>query len=295
MAPRPQWKGYLKLSLVSCAVALFPATSSSSRTSFHTLNRETGNRVRRQYIDAVTGKVVEPDDQVRGYEIAKDTYVLVEDEELDAVAIESTHTIDIDRFVKRSSVDERYLDRPYYLAPDDKVAQQAFAVIRDAMEQKKVVGLARVVLQRREHIVMIEPLAPGMLLTTIHFDYEVRKEEPYFEEIEKVDTPREMLDLAGHIMETKSGRFDVSMFEDRYEKALAALIQEKQSGRPIKAQAPQRPNNVVDLMEALRRSLDVTRRPAAGQAAAPRSAPRRKANPATSSRRPARKSTRKAS
>lgn len=177
---------------------------------------------------------------------------------------------------------------PIYLAPDDKVAQQAFAVMRDAMEQKKVVGIARVVLQRREHIVMIEPLPPGMLLTTLHFAYEVRKEEPYFEEIEKVDTPREVLELAGHIMETKAGKFDVSMFEDRYEKALAGLIREKQSGRPIKAQAAQRPSNVVDLMEALRRSLDATRKPARAAAAEAQPSPRRKSKTAHA-RRPARK------
>jgi len=282
------------LSLVSCAVALFPATTSTSRTSFHTLNRETGNRVRRQYIDAVTGKPVDSDNQVRGYEIAKDTYVLVEDEELDAVAIESTHTIDIDRFVKRSSVDERYLDRPYYLAPDDNVAQQAFGVIRDAMEEKKVVGLARVVLQRREHIVMIEPLPPGMMITTLHFDYEVRKEDPYFEDIEKVDTPKEMLDLAGHIMETKAGMFDVSMFEDRYEKALAALIREKQSGRAIKARAPERPSNVVDLMEALRRSLDATRPPARAAAASTKQPALRRSKATVPARKPGKKTARRA-
>jgi DNA end-binding protein Ku len=290
MAPRPQWKGYLKLSLVSCAVALYPATSSSQRTSFNTLNRETGHRVRRQYIDAETGEPVPPEAQARGYEIAKDTYVLIEDDELDEVALESTHTIDIERFVDRASVDERYLDKPHYLAPNDAVAQQAFAVIRDAMRGRGMVGLARVVLSRREHLAMIEPFEAGMLVTTLHYAYEVREAQPYFEDIAAVETPREMLDLAGHIIETKTGTFDPSTFEDRYEKALVELIRSKQAGEPIKARAPSRPGNVVDLMEALRKSLAASR-PAAAQAA-PAGPQRRSAEPTKQSaaRRPKQKS-----
>lgn len=283
MAPRPQWKGYLKLSLVSCAVALYPATSSSQRTSFHTLNRETGHRVRRQYIDAETGEPVPTEAQARGYEIAKDTYVLIEDDDLDEVALESTHTIDIDRFVERASIDERYLDRPYYLAPNDAVAQQAFAVIRDAMRGRGMVGLARVVLARREHLAMIEPFDVGMLITTLHYAYEVREAQPYFEDIAAVETPREMLELAGHIIETKTGSFDPSTFEDRYENALVELIRSKQTGEPVKARAPSRPGNVVDLMEALRKSLAASR-PAAAQAAP--ALQRRSAEPAKTSATP---------
>lgn len=261
MAPRPQWKGYLKLSLVSCAVALFPAVSSSVRTRFHTLNQKTGHRVRRQFTDAVTGEVVPSEQQVRGYEVAKDSFAEITDEEFDAVALESTHTIDIDRFVKRAKVDPRYVDAPYYLAPDDGIAQQAFAIIRDAMQKKGVVGLARVVMYRRERLVMLEPFGKGMLATTLHYSYEIRAAEPYFAEIKDVDMPAEMLDLAAHIIDRKTGDFDLEEFRDRYETALVALVREKQTGAPIRPQPePQHPSNVVNLLEALRLSLGTNSR-----------------------------------
>ena len=162
MAVRANWKGYLKLSLVSCAVALYPAASSSSRIRFNTLNRETGNRVQRQFVDAATGESVEDEEQVKGYQIGKGSYVIVEDEELEAIQLESTHTIDVESFVPRDEVDLRYLDTPYYIAPDDKVAQEAFAVIRDAMREKEMAGLARVVMARREHMILLEPLDKGL-------------------------------------------------------------------------------------------------------------------------------------
>jgi DNA end-binding protein Ku len=255
MAPRAYWKGYLKLSLVSCAVSLYPATSSSERTSFHTLNAKTGNRVKRQYIDGETGEVVPPEDQVRGYEVSKGEYVVIEDDELEAVRLESTHTIDIDSFVARSEVDERYLDKPYYLAPEDRIAQEAFAVIREAMRVNGLVGLARVVLQRRERLVMLEPLDKGLLGTTLHYAYEMRDAAPYFEGIEDGELPKEMLDLAAHIMRTKAGKFDPSRFQDRYEEALVALVREKQQGRPTVVSKPERPTNVINLLDALRRSI----------------------------------------
>lgn len=256
MAPRPQWKGYLKLSLVSCAVALYPATTTSTRTRFHTLNQKTGHRVRRQFIDAETSDVVETEDQVRGYEVAKNSFVIIEDEDLEAIALESTHTIDIDCFVDHSKVDQRFLDTPYYLAPNDSIAQQAFAIIRDAMRRKGVVGLARVVLNRRERLVLLEPYERGMLATLLLYNYEVRDAAPYYEDIETVELPPDMLDLATHIIERKSGDFDLARFEDRYENALVALVREKQKGQPIirQASAPA-PSNVVNLMEALRLSL----------------------------------------
>ena len=256
MAVRANWKGYLKLSLVSCAVALYPAASSSSRIRFNTLNRETGNRVRRQFVDAETGDPVESEDQVKGYQVGKGSFVIVEDEEIEAIRIESTHTIDVESFVPRDEIDTRYLDTPYYIAPDDKVAQEAFAVIRDAMREKEMVGLARVVISRREHMILLEPLDKGLLGTTLRFPYEVRDEKPYFEDIPDVKLPTEMRELAAHIVEKKTGHFNPSQFEDRYEKAVIELIRSKQKGMPIKPQPTHRQTNVVNLMDALRRSVE---------------------------------------
>jgi DNA end-binding protein Ku len=256
MAPRANWKGYLKLSLVSCAVALYPATSSSSRVRFHTLNRATGNRVKRQFIDPDTGEPVESDDQVKGYEVAKGSYIFVEDDELETIRIESTHTIDIESFVPRDQVDERYLETPYYIAPDDKVAQEAFAVIRDAMREKGRAGVARVVIARRERMVLLQPLGKGILATLLRYPYEVRAEDAYFEDIPDLKLPAEMRDLAGHIIETKSADFEPAKFEDRYENAVIELIRSKQAGQPVRAPEAPRPSNVVNLMDALRRSID---------------------------------------
>src|SRR5918998_3981658 len=256
MAPRANWKGYLKLSLVSCAVALYPATSSSSRVRFHTLNRVTGNRVKRQFIDPDTSEPVETDDQVKGYEVGKGSYIVVEDDELEAIRIESTHTIDIESFVPRDQVDERYLETPYYIAPDDKVAQEAFAVIRDAMRDKGRAGVARVVIARRERMVLLEPLGKGIMATVLRYPYEVRGEEAYFDDIPDLNLPKEMRDLAGHIIDTKAADFDPSRFEDRYETAVIDLVKSKEAGQPVKAPDAPRPSNVVNLMEALRRSID---------------------------------------
>lgn len=255
MAVRANWKGYLKLSLVSCAVALYPAVSSSSRVRFNTLNRETGNRVKRQFVDAETGEPVEAEDQVKGYQIGKGAYVVVEDEELEAIRIESTHTIDVESFVPRDEVDERYLDTPYYIAPDDKVAQEAFAVIRDAMKEKEMAGLARVVIARREHMILLEPLGKGLLGTTLRFPYEVRDEKPYFEDIPEVKLPAEMRELAAHIVEKKTAHFEPSQFEDRYENAVIALVKSKQTGKPVEMPKAPQPSNVINLMDALRKSI----------------------------------------
>jgi DNA end-binding protein Ku len=256
MAPRANWKGYLKLSLVSCAVALYPATSSSSRVRFHTLNRATGNRVKRQFIDPDTGEPVEADEQVKGYEVGKDSYIFIKDEELEAIRIESTHTIDIENFVPRDQVDQRYLESPYYIAPDDKVAQEAFAVIRDAMRQKSKAGVGRLVIARRERMVLLEPLGKGILATLLRYPYEVRSEEAYFDDIPDLKLPAEMRDLAGHIIDTKAADFDPGKFEDRYENAVIELIRAKQGGKAPKAPEAPRPSNVVNLMDALRRSID---------------------------------------
>src|SRR5437868_3151056 len=183
MAPRAYWKGYLKLSLVSCPIALYPASSSSERVSFNRINRKTGNRLKQQMVDAETSEPVAREDIGRGYEYAKGQYLMVEDEELEKIKIESTHTIDIDCFVPRAEIDDRYLDSPYYIAPTDQVGQEAFSVIRDAMREKKMVGIARVVLTRREHVVMLEPFEKGLLATTLRYPYEIREHGEYFEDI----------------------------------------------------------------------------------------------------------------
>jgi DNA end-binding protein Ku len=258
MAPRPNWKGYLKLSLVSCPVALFPATTTSERVSFRTLNRETGNRVRRQFIDEQTSDPVEAADQVKGYEVAKGEYITIEDDELKSVQLESNHTIDIERFVPRAEIDELYLDTPYFLTPTDRVGEEAFAVIRQAMQSEKKVGLARVVLFRRERIVMLEPRDKGIVATSLHYANEVHAANSYFDEIPNLELPKEMLELAKHIIDKMSGKFQPEQFEDRYESALIELIRSKQKGTPIKPQPSHRQTNVINLMDALRRSVEGT-------------------------------------
>jgi DNA end-binding protein Ku len=221
---RPFWKGYLKLSLVSCPIALFPASSSSERVSFRQINKKTGHRLKQQLVDSVTGEVVESGDKGRGYQIGKDEYLPVADEELDGLALESTKIIDIEKFVPRSEIDERYLDSPYYLTPEDKVGQDAFAVIREAMKRKNMVGLGKVVISRRERIVMLEPFDKGLVATTLRYAYEVREAKPYFEDIPSMKLPDEMIELAEHILETKAGHFDPSEFEDRYENAVVEML-----------------------------------------------------------------------
>ena len=257
MAPRSNWKGYLKLSLVSASIAIYPATSSSEKVRFNTLNRNTGNRLKRQMVDAVTEEIVESEDQVKGYAVAKDQYVMVEDDELAGVAIESSHTVDIEKFVPKSSIDDRYRDSPYYLAPEDKVGQEAFAVIRDAMKKKKMVGIARVVMARRERVMMLEPFGKGIMGTMLHYPYEIRSEDAVFEEIPETDLPAQMLGLAEEIIDRMTGEFEPDKFEDRYENAMIELIRSKQAGLPAPKDKPtSRPANVVNLMDALKRSIE---------------------------------------
>ena len=256
MAPRPNWKGYLKLSLVSCPVALYPATTTSERVSFRTLNRETGNRVRRQFVDEQSGDPVETESQIKGYEIAKGEFIQIEDDEIKSVQLESNHTIDIERFVPRGDIDELYLDSPYYLAPTDRVGEEAFAVIRDAMRAEEMVGLARVVLFRRERILMLEPRDKGIVATSLRYANEVHAASGYFDEIPDSELPKQMLDLAKHIIEKMTGKFEPEQFEDRYENALIELIRSKQKGMPIKPQPSHRQTNVINLMDALRRSVE---------------------------------------
>jgi DNA end-binding protein Ku len=264
MAPRPNWKGFLKLSLVSCAVALYPATSTSQRIRFNIINRATGNRIRNDIVDAETGEPVEPEDRVKGYQVEKGHYVLVEDEELDNVALESTHTIDIDEFVPMSEVDRIYLDESYYIVPQDEVAEEAFAVIREAMRKEDLAGLARVVIYRREHLLLLRPRGKGLMATALRPKQEVRDEHDYFDDIPNIKVPADMLKLATHILETKKGHFDPDKFEDRYENALNALIKAKRAGKAPPTLDEPKPSNVINLMDALRRSAKADRsRPAA--------------------------------
>jgi DNA end-binding protein Ku len=279
MAPRAYWKGYLKLSLVSCPIALYPATSSSERVSFNRVNRKTGNRLKQLLVDSESGDPVEKEDIAKGYEVGKGEYVLVEDEELEKIRLESTHTITIDSFVPRSEIDDRYLGNTYYMAPTDKVGQEAFAVIRDAMRERKVVALARVVLARREHVVMLEPFDKGILSATLRYAYEVREPASYFDEIGDIKLPAEMKELASHIVETKAGHFEPAKYEDHYENAVIELIRKKQAGRPIEPEKPMEEQpRVINLMDALKASVkgEIKKKPAAARTETRRPAAKKK-------------------
>lgn len=257
MAPaRPYWKGYLRLSLVSCPIALYTATSSTERVSFRQINRKTGNRLRQQMVDDVTREPVDSGDKVRGYEYAKNSFIIIDDEELEAVEIESNHTIEIDSFVPRANVDERFLDSPYYLVPNDAVGVEAFAVIREAMRDKDMAALGRVVLAKRERVIMLQPWDRGLLGTTLRYPYELRDSKEYFDDIPDVKLVPDMLKLAEHILATKEAEFDPSKFVDHYEVAIVAMLKEKQAGLPVPRDHAAAPApNVINLMDALKRSL----------------------------------------
>jgi len=266
MAPRAYWKGYLKLSLVSCPIALYPATSSSERVSFNRINKKTGNRLKQQQVDAETGEPVDKEDIGRGYEIGKGQYLQVEDDEIEKIRIESTHTIEIDSFVPRSEIDDRYPDSPYYVAPTDQVGQEAFAVIRDAIREKGLVALGRVVVSRREYVVMLEAFEKGLLATTLRYAYEVREPASYFEDIPDLKLPAEMKQLASHILDTKAAHFEPAKFTDHYETALVELLRAKQAGRIVEAPKDEpAPQRVINLMDALRASIgaETKKKPAA--------------------------------
>jgi Ku protein len=255
--PRAYWKGTLKLSLVTCPVALYPATTSVEKTRFHMINAETGNRLKQQMIDEDTGEVVEKDQKARGYEVRKGKYIEIEKDELEAVQIESTHTIDIDSFVPADEIDQRFLNHPYYIVPDGKAGVDAFAVIRDAMKDKGRVALGRIVLTNREHVLAIEPFGKGLLATTLRYPYELRDADEYFDGIKSPKISKDMIELAGHILETKAAHFDPKKFKDDYETALKALVKRKASGKSIKLPEPEeKESNVVSLMDALKQSLE---------------------------------------
>jgi DNA end-binding protein Ku len=268
VAPRAYWKGYLKLSLVSCPIAVFPATSEREKINFHQLNKKTGHRIKYRKVDAESGDEVDSADIIKGYEVGKGDYIELDPEELEAVAIDSKRTIDIDEFVPRDEIDELYLNSPYYIAPDGEVGQQAFAVIREAIRKEGMVAIGKVVFTSREHIIALEPRGKGLLGITLRYPYEVRNEADYFEDIPDEKIPNDMLELASHIVETKAGHFDPSKFEDQYEDALKELLKRRQEGKPIERPERPKPTNVVNLMDALRRSVEASHPSTASKAKA---------------------------
>ncbi|NTF34796.1 Ku protein [Rhizobium skierniewicense] len=262
MAVRPYWKGYLKLSLVNCAVQMMPATSDSEKVKFHTLNRATNNRVVSQYVDSVTGKVVKEENEVKGYERGENDYVMLEDEELDNVALDSTRTIDISTFTKRDTIEWIWLDTPYYLSPNEKVAQEAFSVIRDAMASQEMVGISRLVIARRERAVMLEPRGKGIVLWTLRYGDEVRDEDSYFDAIGDEKPDSELLPLIQKLIKKQTKPWDAKMVVDPVQGRLLDIIKakkktQKKPAKSKKAPPPSSPtsSNVINIMDALKKSV----------------------------------------
>jgi DNA end-binding protein Ku len=276
MAPRANWKGYLRLSLVTCPVALYPATSDTEKVSFNQINRKTGHRIKYAKVDADTGEEVASEDIIKGYKVDTDTYIEVSKDELDNIALESTRTIEIDEFVPKTDIDNRYLIRPYYLVPDGKVGHDAFAVIRETIRGMNKVAIGRVVLTNREHIIALEPLDNGLMGTLLRYPYEVRNEKEYFDDIQDVKVTKDMLDLAKHIVEQKSATFEPENFDDRYESALIDLINQKRNGLTTTTKpTPKSTGNIINLMDALKRSL-ANEKPSAPPAKAKGKKPRKR-------------------
>ena len=259
MPPRSFWKGYLKLSLVTCPVTMMPATTENEKVRFHTLNQKTGNRVISQYVDGETGKPVDEDDEVKGYPRGEDDYVLLEDEELEAVALESTRTIDIDEFVPSDSIEWIWYDKPHYLMPNGAVGGEAFSVIRDAMVSTSTVGISRVVLYRRERAVMLEPRGKGIVVWTLRYGDEVRDEEDYFASVGDGKVDPALMKLVTKLIEERTSSWDPAMVEDPVQQKLLDIIAAKKKGRkrPTKAKAePEaRTDNVISIMDALKKSI----------------------------------------
>ncbi len=256
-AARANWKGFIKFGEVAFAVALYTATSTSERIAFNTLNRATGNRVRREFVDGETGDPVERDEQVKGYEIENGTYVVLEPEEVAAAVPDSDKTLTIEAFIPCAEVDDVYFDKPYFLTPD-KMGADAFKLLRDGMRTAKVVALARTVLFRRLRTVLIRPHGTGLIGTTLNFDYEVRASQEAFKDLPDLQIKGEMLDLAKHIIKTKKGSFDASTFDDRYETAVAELVKAKIEGKPLPKKRPAPAAKPTDLLQALRESAGAT-------------------------------------
>lgn len=276
MAPRANWKGFLKIAEVSCPVALFTAASTSDRIAFHTINRATGHRVSRQFVDSETGKPVEREHQVKGYEVSQGDYIVLDPEEVTAAVPESDKTLAVSAFIGCAEIDDVYFDKPYYLAPTDASAKEAFALIREGMRKKKVAAIAQTVLFRRVRTVLIRPHGAGLIATTLNYDYEVRSAAEAFHDIPEMTIEGEMLELAEHIINTKKGRFDPAAFEDRYESALAELVKAKAEGRKIERRKEPERSKVVDLMAALRESAGMAGKKPKKAAKAKAPAPARK-------------------
>lgn len=254
MAPRANWKGYLKVGELSCQVALYTAASTADRVSFHIINRETGHRVHRQLVDADTGREVDNEDIVKGYEVASGQYVILEPEEIKAAVPDSDRTLELENFIPCGEVDTIFLDRPYYLAPADKAAAEIYALIRKGLQEKNVAALARTVLFRRLRTLLIRPTDHGLIASTLNYDYEVRPASEVFADIPEFKIEGEMLDLARHIIGTKKGTFDPTEFDDRYETALAEMIKAKIEGRKLPKKPKPEPKKVSSLLDALRQS-----------------------------------------
>ncbi len=253
IAPRANWKGFIKFGEVACPVALYTAASSSERIAFNTLNRKTGNRVKREFVDSENGDAVERDDQVKGYEIENGQYIILEPNEVAAAVPDSDKTLKIDAFIPCNEIDDVYFDKPYYLAPD-KMGTDAFVLLRDGMKKAKVAAIARTVLFRRMRTVLIRPHGKGLIATTLNFDYEVRSSQEAFEELPDLKIEGEMLELAEHIIGTKKGSFDASTFDDRYETAVAELVKAKIEGRSLPKKKAPAVSKQSDLLQALRES-----------------------------------------
>lgn len=278
MASRALWKGHLSVGQLSCAVALYAAATTSHRVSFHIVNKKTGNRVRREYVDEQTGKAVERDDQIKGYETSKSRYVLLEPEEIASAVPQSDKTLSVDHFIACGDVDTAYFDKPYFLTPADEGAEEAFAVIREGMRKKKVAALASAVLFRRVRTLLLRPRGCGLLANTLNFDYEVLPAQEAFADLPDLRIKGEMLDLAKHIIDTKLGEFDPAAFDDRYDAALAELVKAKAEGREIEKPKKKPEGKVIDLMQALRDSAAAAKKASGKKTSKAASPSRRKAS-----------------
>lgn len=258
MGARAIWKGYLSVGDLGCAVALYSAVNSAERTAFHVINRDTGNRVRREYVDGDSGRPVDKDDLVKGYDTPEGQTVILEPEEIRDAVPESDKRLELSAFLACNDIDTLYLERPYFLAPADQQSVEAYQLIRETMEAQSVAAIARTVLFRRVRSVLIRPQGKGLIATTLNYDYEVRDPAESFEDISKVKIEKEMLDLARHIIGTKMGEFDPSQYEDRYEAALTELVKAKIAGRKPKKLPKRKAENVTSLLDALRKSAGAT-------------------------------------
>ena len=262
MAVRPYWRGYLKLSLVNCPVTLSPVTTEGDKVKFHTINRATNHRITTRYVDAVSGKVVDKDDQAKGYQKSEDEYVILDDDELDAVKLESARTIDIDEFAPADSVEWTYFDSPYFVTPSDEIGEEAFVVIRQAMANADVVGIARLVINGRERAVMLQPWDQGILLWTLRFGDEVRDEQEYWKEVDDKPVDKKMLAMVEQLIEDRTTTWSEDMVEDPVQKRLLDIIKQKQpTKKKVRPKIEEdteekKPSNVIDLMEALKKSLE---------------------------------------